>query len=394
MYLIILFECVETFDCQVAALRFFILQKIVTTHLTEEFKLNIKSLGFTNFFEEQLATLLEEKKYEKCVPARVSLEHKHAYRVISGDDEWLATVSGLYAYEAFDRAEYPAVGDWVLVEKMDGENRAVIHKLFKRKSQFSRKIAGREIEEQLVATNVDFVLLVMSLNADFNIRRLERYLVAAWDSGATPIIVLTKADLCEDAHRYLKEVQSVAMGVDIFVTSSYTGEGIEQIRALFKEGVTGALLGSSGAGKSTLTNALYGADKMEVSHIREDDAKGRHTTTHRELVLLPGGGCLIDTPGMRELQLWDQGDSLASSFKDIEEFASNCRYRDCTHKSEPGCAVNLAVDTGDLEYSRLQSYFKLQKELAFIERKTNTQAKLAEQRKWKQISKGHKKKYK
>ncbi|MDN4495172.1 ribosome small subunit-dependent GTPase A [Ureibacillus aquaedulcis] len=356
--------------------------------------MNIKSLGFTNFFEDQLSALLKEKKYEKCVPARVTLEHKHSYRVISENGEWLASVSGLYAYEALERVEYPAVGDWVLVEKMEGENRAIIHKLLNRKSQFSRKIAGREIEEQLVATNVDLVLLVMSLNADFNIRRLERYLVAAWDSGATPIIVLTKADLCEDVDRYLKEAQAVALGIDIFVTSSYTGEGVEQIRALFKEGITGALLGSSGAGKSTLTNALYGDDLMEVSGIREDDAKGRHTTTHRELVRLPGGGCLIDTPGMRELQLWDQGDSLSSSFQDIEDLASTCRYRDCTHKSEPGCAVNSAIDNGDLEYSRLQSYFKLQKELAFIERKTNTQAKLAEQRKWKQISKGQKKKYK
>ncbi|WP_176400087.1 ribosome small subunit-dependent GTPase A [Ureibacillus sinduriensis] len=360
----------------------------------EEYKLNIQSLGFSLFFEDQLHAFMGEKKYEKCVPARVGLEHKHAYRVISEHGEWLAAVSGLYAYEAIDRAEYPAVGDWVLVEKMDGENRAIIHKLFKRKSQFSRKIAGREVEEQLVATNVDFVLLVMSLNADFNIRRLERYLVAAWDSGATPVIVLTKADLCEDVDRYLKEVQAAAIGVDIFVTSSYTGEGIEQIRALFKEGITGALLGSSGAGKSTLTNALYGDALMDVSDIREDDAKGRHTTTHRELVLLPGGGCLIDTPGMRELQLWDQGDSLAASFRDIEEWASACRYRDCTHKSEPGCAVNAAVDNGELEFSRLQSYFKLQKELAFLERKTNVQAKLAEQRRWKQLSKDHKKKYK
>ncbi len=365
-----------------------------TTHLSEEFKLNIKSLGLTTFFEDQIKGFSEENKYENCVPARVSLEHKHAYRVISENGEWLASVSGLYAYEAINRAEYPAVGDWVLVEKMNGEDRAIIHKLLNRKSQFSRKIAGREIEEQIVAANVDIVLLVMSLNADFNIRRLERYLVAAWDSGATPIVILTKSDLCKDVDHYFREVEAVAMGVDIFITSSYTGEGIEEIRALFKEGVTGALLGSSGAGKSTLTNALYGDVKMDVSDIREDDAKGRHTTTHRELVALPGGGCLIDTPGMRELQLWDQGDSLSSSFKDIEAFASDCRYRDCTHKSEPGCAVNFAIDNGNLEQARLQSYFKLQKELAFLERKTNAQAKLAEQRKWKQISKGQKKKYK
>ena len=386
----------ETLDCQIAAQRFFILQQnsIRITHLTEEFKLNIQSLGFTQFFEDQLSTLKKEKRYEKCVPARVCLEHKHAYRVISENGEWLAAVSGLYAYEAFNRAEFPAVGDWVLVEKMDGEERAIIHKLLNRKVQFSRKIAGREIEEQIVAANVDFVLLVMSLNADFNIRRLERYLTAAWDSGATPAIVLTKADLCEDVGKLVSEAQAVAMGVDIFVTSAYTGEGIEEIRSLLKEGVTGAILGSSGAGKSTLTNALYGDVKMEVSGIREDDAKGRHTTTHRELVILPGGGCLIDTPGMRELQLWDQGESLSASFQDVEELASHCRYRDCTHKSEPGCAVIQAVNNGQLDQSRLQSYFKLQKELAFIERKTNAQAKLAEQRKWKQVSKGQKKKHK
>ncbi|MFP7201974.1 ribosome small subunit-dependent GTPase A [Lysinibacillus halotolerans] len=356
--------------------------------------MNLKSLGFTTFFEEQYTSFLKEEKYKNCVPARVLLEHKHSYRVLSEQGEWLSTVAGHFVYESFSQADFPAVGDWVLVEKMDGEERGIIHKIFKRKSQFSRKIAGRKVEEQIVASNVDIVFLVMSLNADFNIRRLERYLIAAWDSGATPVIVLTKADLCEDVDDYLRETESIAIGVDIFVTSSYTGEGIEQIRAFFNEGVTGALLGSSGAGKSTLMNALYGEDIMKVSGIREDDAKGRHTTTHRELVFLSGCGCLIDTPGMRELQLWDQGESLASSFQDIEELSTSCRYRDCTHKKEPGCAVVQAIDNGDLEFSRLQSYFKLQKELAFMERKTNTQEKLAEKRKWKQISKGLKKKYK
>jgi len=277
------------------------------------------------------------------------------------------------------------------VEKMPGEERAIIHQLFQRKSAFSRKVAGTEIQEQIVASNVDIVLLVMSLNADFNIRRLERYLVAAWDSGAKPIVVLTKADLCEDASSLVQEVESIAFGVDIFVTSVVSGEGLIDIQALFTEGVTGALLGSSGAGKSTLTNALCGEMLMKVAGIREDDAKGRHTTTHRELVMLPVGGCLIDTPGMRELQLWNQGDSLTSSFQDIEELATACRYRDCTHQNEPYCAVRQAITDGELDQYRLQSYFKLQRELAYMERKTNVQAKLEEQRKWKQISKGFKK---
>lgn len=353
--------------------------------------MNLTTLGFSTYFEEQLTAFKEESKLANCVPARVTLEHKHSYRVLAEEGEWLATVAGHFAYTSQAREDYPAVGDWVLVEKMPGEEKAIIHKLFNRKSVFSRKVAGQEIKEQIVASNVDIVLLVMSLNADFNIRRLERYLVAAWDSGAKPVIVLTKADLCEDITSMVREVELVAFGVDIFVTSARSGEGIEAIQTLFTEGVTGALLGSSGAGKSTLMNALSGEELMKVSGIREDDAKGRHTTTHRELIVLPSGGCLIDTPGMRELQLWDQSESLSSSFRDIEEFAAACRYRDCTHHMEPHCAVQQAISDGALEQSRLQSYFKLQKELAFIERKTNIQAKLNEQRKWKQIAKGMKK---
>lgn len=352
--------------------------------------MKLTTLGFSTYFEEQVTAFKEESKLANCVPARVTLEHKHSYRVLAEEGEWLATVAGHFAYTSVAREDYPAVGDWVLVEKMAGEEKAIIHKLFNRKSVFSRKVAGQEIKEQIVASNVDIVLLVMSLNADFNIRRLERYLVAAWDSGAKPVIVLTKADLCEDISSMVREVELVAFGVDIFVTSARSGEGIEAIQNLFTEGVTGALLGSSGAGKSTLMNALSGEELMKVSGIREDDAKGRHTTTHRELIVLPSGGCLIDTPGMRELQLWDQSESLSSSFRDIEEFAAACRYRDCTHHMEPHCAVQQAIKDGALEQSRLQSYFKLQKELAFIERKTNMQAKLNEQRKWKQIAKGMK----
>lgn len=350
--------------------------------------MKVTTFGFSSYFKEQMTAFMEETKFKNCVPARVVLEHKHSYRVLAEEGEWLATVAGHFAYTSFSRGDFPAVGDWVLVEKMPGEEKAIIHKLFARKSVFSRKVAGKEITEQIVASNVDIVLLVMSLNADFNIRRLERYLVAAWDSGAKPVIVLTKADLCANVLNYVSEVEAIAFGVDIFVTSALSGEGLADIRALFTAGITGALLGSSGAGKSTLTNALVEDALMKVSDIREDDAKGRHTTTHRELVVLPSGGCLIDTPGMRELQLWDQGDSLSASFKDIEELTAVCRYRDCSHQNEPQCAVQQAIRDGEVEESRLQSYFKLQKELAFIERKTNTQARLDEQRKWKQIAKG------
>lgn len=345
--------------------------------------MNLTTLGFTPFFQQQYNELQQEGK----IIGRVSLEHKHSYRVITEQGEWLATVSGAYAFNAFSRTDYPAVGDFVLVEKMPGEERAVIHHLFQRKSKFVRKMAGREVDEQIVAANVDYVLLVMSLNADFNVRRLERYIIAAWDSGATPIVVLTKADLCNDVEHYVSEVESVAFGVDLFVVSSVRGEGLEPLKELLTTGKTAALLGSSGAGKSTLTNALLHTAHMAVSDIREDDAKGRHTTTHRELVILPSGACLIDTPGMRELQLWDQSDSLQAGFADIEELANNCRFRDCHHKGEPGCAVE-----GNVDEARLASYFKLQRELQYMEQKTDMAAKLAEKRKWKQITKSLKKK--
>lgn len=351
--------------------------------------MNLRQLGFTSFFDTQLETLTIDMTIKFV--GRVILEHKHSYRVLTEQGEYLATVSGNFAYHSFSRKDYPAVGDFVVIEKMTGEERAIIHHLFDRKSKFTRKMAGLEVDEQIVATNVDLILLVMSLNDDFNIRRLERYLVAAWDSGATPVIVLTKADLCEDVTPYLKEIERVAFGVEILTVSAQTGEGMASLYALLSEGKTAALLGSSGAGKSTLTNALLNTEQMKVSTIREDDAKGRHTTTHRELVVLPSGACLIDTPGMRELQLWDQGDSLNASFSDIEQLKGNCRFRDCKHKNEPGCAVLQAVEEGTLDAARLTSFFKLQRELAYIEKKANTDAQLAEKRKWKQISKNIKK---
>ena len=351
--------------------------------------MNLQQLGFTNFFETQFQTIQTEQSTKMI--GRITLEHKHSYRVLTEQGEWLASVSGNFAYRAFSRKDYPAVGDFVLVEQMPGEERAIIHHLFERKSKFTRKMAGQAIDEQIVAANVDIAFLVMSLNADFNVRRLERYLIAAWDSGAKPVIVLTKSDLCDDVTSYIQEVETIAFGVDVIAVSAVTSDGIEQLQQMLTEGITAALIGSSGAGKSTLTNVLLMAEKMKVSDIREDDAKGRHTTTHRELVMLPTGACLIDTPGMRELQLWDQGDSLSASFSDIEQLAENCRFRDCTHKKEPHCAIRTAINEGTLEEARLRSYFKLQKELAYIEKKANTDALLAEKRKFKQSSKSSKK---
>lgn len=345
--------------------------------------MNLTTLGFNTFFEEQLT------KYSLTnqLVGRIILEHKHSYRVLTEKGELLATVSGNYAYNAVNREAFPAVGDFVVVSKMDGEERAIIHHLLDRKSMFTRKVAGSSMEKQIVATNVDTVFLVMSLNDDFNIRRLERYLVAAWDSGAMPVVVLTKADLCDHPKDYVSQIENIAIGIDIIVVSAIEGRGLESVKKYVQHGQTVALLGSSGAGKSTLVNALLGEDQMKVSEIREDDAKGRHTTTHRELVVASTGGCIIDTPGMRELQLWEQEDSLTSAFEDIEQYALLCRYRDCQHGKEPGCGIREALQTGELAKDRYASYVKLQRELAFLERRAKVQTRILEKKQNKKISK-------
>lgn len=334
----------------------------------------------------------EEKKLGNGIAGRVLLEHKHLYRVITNEGEWLCSLSGKFKFE-HGREAFPAVGDWVVLEQMPGEEKGIIHEVLPRSSQFSRKVAGLTIEIQLVAVNVDYVFLVMSLNDDFNVRRLERYLLAAWDSGATPVVVLTKKDACDDLAYYVSEVESVAFGVDVFAVSSVTGEGIDNLANLLSTGKTGALLGSSGVGKSSLINALSGEEVMAVNDIREDDSKGRHTTTHRELTLLPDGGLLIDTPGMREFQLWDTSEGVSASFKDIEELAEGCRFRDCKHVKEPGCAIQEAIYTGALKEDRYKSYVKLMRELAHIERKNDVAARKVERDKWKQITKTQRSNY-
>ncbi|MFS0561638.1 ribosome small subunit-dependent GTPase A [Terribacillus sp. 179-K 1B1 HS] len=317
-------------------------------------------------------------------PARVVLEHKHMYKVLDENGELLATPSGKFRQQG----DFPAVGDWVLVDARHEEGKATIHALLPRKSKFSRNEAGVVTKEQIVAANVDYVYLVMALNQDYNLRRLERYLLAAYDSGAVPVIILSKGDLCSDVEAKLLEVEAIAPGVDVHITSAVGRRGVDAISNQLTAGITAAFLGSSGAGKSTLVNLLYGKEVQLAGDIRKDDGKGRHTTTHRELIQLPGGGMVIDTPGMRELQLWDQRQSgMSAAFSDIEELGDECRFRDCTHRNEPGCRVQEAVESGGLEAERLHSYFKLQRELRYLDTKSSAKAQLEQRKQFKQLSK-------
>jgi ribosome biogenesis GTPase / thiamine phosphate phosphatase len=297
-------------------------------------------------------------------PGRVAIEFNQIFRVYVEDGELDAVTAGRLKHHARSRAELPAVGDWVAVRKRATEDRGVILAMLLRRSAFTRRAAGEPTGEQVVAANVDVVFIVMGLDGDFNLRRLERYLLMARESGASPAILLTKPDLCVDLSARIRDVTSLAGDVVVHVVNARAGEGVDQIREHFAPGRTGAMLGSSGVGKSTIINRLVGADLLRTQEARTADSRGRHTTTHRELVTLPGGGLIIDTPGMRELQLWDASDAVRETFDDIEALAAECHFTDCRHRDEPRCAVKAAVVEGKLRADRLDSYLKLQDELA------------------------------
>lgn len=315
--------------------------------------------------------------------SRVISQEKGIYRIVSEQGEKLAKVSGKFSYNVLTVSEYPAVGDFVMADWNDNGGNAVIHEVLTRKSCFMRKAAGGGRQEQIVAANIDIVFLCMSLNNDFNIRRMERYLAIAWDSGATPVIVLTKSDLCDDLEVKIAELSAVAIGVDIVVTNSVEQAGYEQIMQYIHAGKTIAFIGSSGVGKSTLINRLLGENKLDTNGLRNDD-KGRHTTTHRELFVLPNGCAVIDTPGMRELGMWDSQDGIERTFADIEELTAKCRFNDCSHIKEPGCAILKAIEDGQLSIERWQSYRKLKAENSYMEDSESYLA--AKKKKFKEIA--------
>ncbi len=330
----------------------------------------LQSLGWGPWLE----SALEPFARDGLDPGRVTAEHRGAYTVSTEAGDVSVQLSGRLRHEAAGRGDLPAVGDWVVT---DGES---VHAVLPRRSAFSRKAAWRATEEQVVAANVDVVFLVCSLVDDLSLRRLERYLIMAWESGAEPVVVLTKTDLCDDVPQRTLEVQSVALGVPVHPVSCVTGDGFDALTAYAHGNRTIALLGSSGAGKSTLLNRLLGRDLMKTAAVRESDGRGRHTTSHRELVPLPGGGLAIDTPGMRELQLWEADAGLSGTFEDVEALFGECRFGDCSHEVEPGCAVLQAIETGELHPDRLESYRSLRRELEWLERKQDRRAAADERR--------------
>lgn len=322
------------------------------------------------------------------VPYRVSIQHRGAYDVVGEDGERRCEVPVRIVRAAASPSDLPVVGDWVAVEQTE-PGRGVIHAVLPRRSKFSRLAAhdpaSATTEEQVVAANVDVVFIVTSLNEDLNLRRLERYLTLAWESGAAPVILLTKSDLVDDAAPAVAEVCEIAAGVPVHTVSVRTGEGLEAVRSEVGAGRTAALLGSSGVGKSTLVNVLVGEELLATQEIRAD-GKGRHTTTRRELVRLPGGGLVIDTPGMRELQLWVADHGLEEAFDDVTSLFPDCRFRDCAHETEPGCAVRTALDEGRLSPERWESYRKLERELEVLERRLDKRAQAEQRRKWRTTS--------
>lgn len=305
----------------------------------------------------------EASLFPELYPARVASQYKDIYKIVTLECECLAEVSGKFMYNANDNSDFPVVGDFVMVDRINNETgNAIIHNILSRKTVFERRAVGNTNHSQPIASNVEIIFICMALNNDYNLSRLERYISIAQSSGATPVIILTKSDLCDDIDEVLREINTIAIAIDIIITSAYKEDSYNELFSYLKEGVTASFIGSSGIGKSTLINKLIGDEILLTSETRSDD-KGRHTTTRRELILLPNGSIVIDTPGMRELGV--ETVDLSKSFVDIDELIVNCKFSDCTHTNEPDCAVKKAIDEGLLTQRRFENYLKLKKEAKY-----------------------------
>lgn len=331
-----------------------------------------------NDFLSQAFTELGEPGLE---PARVVLAAGGSYRVARETVESAATLSGRFRHRVAGGEDYPTVGDWVAIDPAGPR----IEHLLPRRTKLSRKVAGKKTREQVVAANVETVFAVMGLDSDFNPRRLERFLATIWEGGAVPVVLLTKLDLCLDAASKERGIQEVAEGVEVIASSALDGRGMGELRSRLRPRETSVLVGSSGVGKSTIINRLLGKDAQRTREVRESDSRGRHTTSHRELFVLPGGSLLIDNPGVREIQLFGSEESLERTFQDVAALAAECRFSDCGHRSEPGCAVLAAVAEGTLSEERFESFRGLQRELRYLQIRQDESRKRAEKQKWRAI---------
>lgn len=343
----------------------------------------LKKSGWNEFFEDQLKNF----NMEEFTSGRVSRENKNNFILQTQFGEITAELSGKFLFNAEYKSDFPAVGDWVLFRHLPAEKKGIIEVVLERKSKFSRKVTLNKTDEQIIASNIDFLFIVSSLNDEVNIRRIERYLTLANESGLTPVIILSKSDLSDNSELIISELKKISGKTAIHAVSSVENKGMEVLLEYFSGNRTVAFVGSSGVGKSTLINKLSGEDLMEVKDISTYKDKGRHTTSHRELIILPSGGVIIDTPGMRELQMWEGGDGLGETFSDIENLISECKFSDCTHSSEPGCAVNEALENGELDEGRYRNYLKLKKEIRYFERRKDVKEMVSEKKKWKIITK-------
>jgi ribosome biogenesis GTPase len=351
-------------------------------HYLEDAALKLEDFGWNTYFQDHRA----KYQSDNLIPARVSFQGREIYRLMSEQGELRAEIAGSLRHESMASESLPACGDWVLADNPMGQDRTVIRFLLPWRTSFSRKQAGKAIGSQVVAANIDTVCLVSGLDSDFNPRRIERYLAIAWESGARPVIILNKADICLEVPSRIAEAMSLAPGVPVIAVSAMDGRGMEDILNYAEHGQTLALLGSSGVGKSSIVNRLLGRSSQEVREIDADTGRGIHTTAARQLFLLPSGGLIMDTPGMRELQIWSVDEGLGTAFEDIKALAEGCHFRDCSHRTEPGCRVRAAVDQGELDAGRLANYFKLCKEAHYIELKRTHSANWVEKDRWKKMA--------